>query len=180
MLATNDVGDSVLSKETEAVTTLQDGEGLGTLNEPGRKQRQTRKYVNIIEEGSTSMISLFPHCTPFFSCCFSSPSAWRASGDACSKTNNHYLSPGAVEGILNFTHIHAWYTQTHTMKPECRLITYTANETPSKLTVCSEFMGALVFLCIWMQLSLFPEPGRVRGQRWHIGEWQEGRVRQMD
>lgn len=26
MLATNDIGDSVLSKETEAVTTLQDGE----------------------------------------------------------------------------------------------------------------------------------------------------------
>lgn len=37
MLATNDVGDSVLSKETEAVTTLQDGERLGTLNEQGRK-----------------------------------------------------------------------------------------------------------------------------------------------
>lgn len=31
MLATNDVGDSVLSKETEAVTTLQDGE-----RDPGR------------------------------------------------------------------------------------------------------------------------------------------------
>uniref|UniRef100_A0A8C4GYB5 Protein sidekick-1 n=1 Tax=Dicentrarchus labrax TaxID=13489 RepID=A0A8C4GYB5_DICLA len=31
MLSTNDVGDSVLSKETEAVTTLQDGERLGTL-----------------------------------------------------------------------------------------------------------------------------------------------------
>lgn len=29
MLATNDIGDSVLSKETEAVTTLQDGEKLG-------------------------------------------------------------------------------------------------------------------------------------------------------
>uniref|UniRef100_A0A3B4YMV0 Sidekick cell adhesion molecule 1 n=1 Tax=Seriola lalandi dorsalis TaxID=1841481 RepID=A0A3B4YMV0_SERLL len=29
MLATNDIGDSVLSKETEAVTTLQDGERLG-------------------------------------------------------------------------------------------------------------------------------------------------------
>lgn len=26
MLATNDIGDSALSKETEAVTTLQDGE----------------------------------------------------------------------------------------------------------------------------------------------------------
>lgn len=29
MLATNDIGDSLLSKETEAVTTLQDGERLG-------------------------------------------------------------------------------------------------------------------------------------------------------
>lgn len=38
MLSTNDVGDSVLSKETEAVTTLQDGERLGTLMEQRRKE----------------------------------------------------------------------------------------------------------------------------------------------
>lgn len=38
MLATNDVGDSVLSKETEAVTTLQDGKILGALMEQGRKE----------------------------------------------------------------------------------------------------------------------------------------------
>lgn len=74
MLATNDVGDSVLSKETEAVTTLQDGEGLGTSNDPGRKQGQTRKYVNIIEEGfnsmdrsiSASMFVFFLTVPPFF------------------------------------------------------------------------------------------------------------------
>lgn len=31
MLATNDIGDSVISKETEAVTTLQDGEKLAVF-----------------------------------------------------------------------------------------------------------------------------------------------------
>uniref|UniRef100_A0A8D3BIJ2 Sidekick cell adhesion molecule 1a n=1 Tax=Scophthalmus maximus TaxID=52904 RepID=A0A8D3BIJ2_SCOMX len=36
MLATNDVGDSVLSKETEPVTTLQDGERLGHGRSRGR------------------------------------------------------------------------------------------------------------------------------------------------
>lgn len=33
MLATNDIGDSILSKETEAVTTLQDGERLGSMTD---------------------------------------------------------------------------------------------------------------------------------------------------
>lgn len=33
MLATNDIGDSIISKETEAVTTLQDGERLGSMTE---------------------------------------------------------------------------------------------------------------------------------------------------
>lgn len=46
MLATNDVGDSVLSKETEAVTTLQDGERLGTL---GRKDKEICGFENITE-----------------------------------------------------------------------------------------------------------------------------------
>lgn len=43
MLATNDIGDSVLSKETEAATTLQDGERLETLME----QESQKKYVNL-------------------------------------------------------------------------------------------------------------------------------------
>lgn len=50
MLATNDVGDSVLSKETEAVTTLQDGERLETLGmkDEGRNENlTTRRSVTL-------------------------------------------------------------------------------------------------------------------------------------
>lgn len=45
MLATNDVGDSVLSKETEAVTTLQDGKRLDTIT----KDAKMFGFENIIE-----------------------------------------------------------------------------------------------------------------------------------
>uniref|UniRef100_A0AAQ4PT27 Sidekick cell adhesion molecule 1a n=1 Tax=Gasterosteus aculeatus aculeatus TaxID=481459 RepID=A0AAQ4PT27_GASAC len=49
MLATNDVGDSVLSKETEAVTTLQDGERLETLGmkDEGRNENLTTRRIDL-------------------------------------------------------------------------------------------------------------------------------------
>lgn len=51
MLATNDVGDSVLSKETEPVTTLQDGERLGH----GRSRGAERKWNNLAEKNCEGM-----------------------------------------------------------------------------------------------------------------------------
>ncbi len=72
MLATNDVGDSVFSKETEAVTTLQDGERKETLTEPEKEKEKDNKICGsdvltvllnyIIKEECNRRLSV---CIPF-------------------------------------------------------------------------------------------------------------------
>lgn len=58
MLATNDIGDSVISKETEAVTTLQDGERLAVC-------AQTCARIKGIESNRKPL--LIPHLGDFCS-----------------------------------------------------------------------------------------------------------------
>lgn len=87
MLATNDIGDSVFSMETESVTTLQDGEKTNAALPLFNKTTLNAERVS-------SDRLLFP--------VFVLTSTGRAPSHPGSKTNHHYLGHGAVEGISTF------------------------------------------------------------------------------
>lgn len=104
-----------------------------------------------------------PHCLPMRFL----PSAWRASSDPRGKTNNHHVRPGAVEGTYRFL------TQRHThMKTfDCRLITYSAIETPADISACSVCVYVLVPLQLPLLLKQERSEGsvdrlQVRRERW--------------
>lgn len=73
MVATNDVGDSVPSRETEAATTLQDGEKLGCWHCMGEKKWEDgalRGFENIIWCKGMGSVSDFSFSSPHSLCVF--------------------------------------------------------------------------------------------------------------
>lgn len=73
MVATNDVGDSVPSRETEAATTLQDGEKLGCWHCMGEKKWEDgalRGFENIIWCKGMGSVSDFSFSSPRSLCVF--------------------------------------------------------------------------------------------------------------
>lgn len=154
MLATNDVGDSVLSKETEAVTTLQDGERLGTL---GRKEggRQGNLCIENIKVAACLSVFSLTLYSVFSSQCLTNLQ-WS------SQWNQQPLPQSWCSG--RYSHTVYIHTQQNS---ECRLIIYLESETPADLLclyVCFVMLcGDAIIIIYWTR----------KGQRPAQTDWRD-------